>query len=48
MKNLGQPKKQKRNLSTWAADELRTPAHAILGFAELAMMESNSENGECN
>ena len=36
--------KTEKEFINLAAHELRTPAHAILGYAELAMMESNSEN----
>jgi signal transduction histidine kinase len=36
--------KTEKEFINLAAHELRTPAHAILGYAELAMMEANREN----
>ena len=36
--------KTEKEFINLAAHELRTPAHAILGYAELAMMEDTSEN----
>ena len=36
--------KTEKEFINLAAHELRTPAHAILGYAELAMMEANNED----